>query len=538
MSEKESRARNIKRILVTGDAGSDLDAYLHFAGRNPPQGARPTRISQSLGGAGLAHRILVAWAGEHADAVGFVPPLQPTSPVFAAWNLRPLGNSFQSASTDCDRVWRLVNSVNPGDLAPENSFQLSDPVMPADAGEAFAPEIILIQDDAAAFRHPRGKPLPIPPFWSDPESFVVWKMSQPLCRGDLWWQAIEAGVPQRALVVVTLNDLRLAPVQISCGISWERTALDIARELETNPAMADLRNFAHVVVAIHGEGALWRRKAGNQSDFRLFFDARHMERESCKPREMEGSAYGYTTTFAAALAAGLASTDGTRDDALRAAIPNGLHAMRLLRVYGHGPDVEAPGFPVSQLASLLRGGTRGITHVAPQAFGSYAEVVLPAGEVHDANSRWSIALSDPHRPVDEPLYGLARRVALYGERQLSAIPHARFGKLLTADRNEIEALRNLKTLMDEYANDQGMTRPLSLTVFGPPGAGKSFGVKQIAKEVLGKDCPVLEFNLSQFTEADLAGAFHQVRDKVLEGRMPLVFWDGNRSHPGDRSSEN
>ena len=530
MAEKDKRERQIKRILVTGDAGSDLDVYLHFTGRNPPQDVKPTRISQSLGGAGLAYRVLVAWAGEHAGAVGFVPPLRPNPPVFAAWNLKPLGDRFKTKSTAFDKVWRLVNSVNPGDLATDDSFQPPQPAIPAHAGKEFAPEIILIQDDAAAFRHPRGMPLPVAPFWGCPESFVVWKMSQPLCRGDLWWQAVEAGVPDRTLVVVTLNDLRGSPVRVSCGISWERTALEIARELDGNPALANVRSAAHVIVLIHGEGALWRRKTGNRSDFRLFFDAGHMERESCKPREIEGTAYGYTTTFAAALAAGLAAGNEDRDEALRTAVHNGLHAMRLLRVYGHGPDVDAPdvdapGLPVSRLGSVLRSGRHGVTDIAPGAFADYGEVTLPAEEVANADSKWSIALSEPHRPTGEPLYGLARRVAVYGESQLGAIPHARFGKLLTADRNEIEALRNLKTLMDEYVRDRSMTKPLSLAVFGPPGAGKSFGVKQIAKEVLGEDCPVLEFNLSQFTEADLAGAFHQVRDKVLEGRMPLVFWD-------------
>ena len=36
----------------------------------------------------------------------------------------------------------------------------------------------------------------------------------------------------------------------------------------------------------------------------------------------------------------------------------------------------------------------------------------------------------------------------------------------------------------------------------------------------------LEFNLSQFSNpGELVGAFHQVRDKVLEGKLPVVFWD-------------
>ena len=37
---------------------------------------------------------------------------------------------------------------------------------------------------------------------------------------------------------------------------------------------------------------------------------------------------------------------------------------------------------------------------------------------------------------------------------------------------------------------------------------------------------MLEFNLSQFENStDLIGAFHQVRDKVLAGATPVVFWD-------------
>ena len=43
---------------------------------------------------------------------------------------------------------------------------------------------------------------------------------------------------------------------------------------------------------------------------------------------------------------------------------------------------------------------------------------------------------------------------------------------------------------------------------------------------MGGKPALLEFNLSQFSdERDLIGAFHQVRDKRLEGSVPVVFWD-------------
>ena len=125
-----------------------------------------------------------------------------------------------------------------------------------------------------------------------------------------------------------------------------------------------------------------------------------------------------------------------------------------------------------------------------------------------------------------PLYGPARRLALLGPVALENVPCARFEKLLTMDRREIEALRSMRRLMLSYRNGGKQRQPLSLAVFGAPGSGKSFGLKQIAAGVFGKDNPVLEFNLSQFKGPDdLIGAYHQVRDQALAGYTPVVFWD-------------
>jgi hypothetical protein len=124
------------------------------------------------------------------------------------------------------------------------------------------------------------------------------------------------------------------------------------------------------------------------------------------------------------------------------------------------------------------------------------------------------------------MFGPARRLALLGPAALENVPCARFGKLLTLDRREIEALRSLRQLMLSYRDGGPRKQPLSLAVFGAPGSGKSFGLKQIAEGVFGDKNPVLEFNLSQFKDPDdLIGAYHQVRDAVLAGKTPVVFWD-------------
>lgn len=111
-------------------------------------------------------------------------------------------------------------------------------------------------------------------------------------------------------------------------------------------------------------------------------------------------------------------------------------------------------------------------------------------------------------------------------------PCARFGGLTTVDRKEIESYRSIRNLIAEYlakkADPGYKPVPLSLAVFGPPGSGKSFGVREIAKSVSTGRGRVeeYEYNLSQFTSPrDLSNALLKARDKALEGADPLVFFD-------------
>lgn len=104
------------------------------------------------------------------------------------------------------------------------------------------------------------------------------------------------------------------------------------------------------------------------------------------------------------------------------------------------------------------------------------------------------------------------------------------GHLRTTDPAEIGPVLTLQTVMDSYVTKESFQRPLCIGVFGPPGSGKSFAVKEVAK-VIGKKFDqdpfdFFEFNLTQFAEPDeINSAIDLVRASVAKGKVPITFWD-------------
>lgn len=110
------------------------------------------------------------------------------------------------------------------------------------------------------------------------------------------------------------------------------------------------------------------------------------------------------------------------------------------------------------------------------------------------------------------------------------LPIVSIGKLQLVDRLEVEDYLFLQRLLMTYHENTQWERPLSIGVFGQPGAGKSFGVKQLIEEMSG-DAGLfaredVTINMSQIRSLDeLAESYHAIRDKCLAGPIPLVFFD-------------
>lgn len=108
------------------------------------------------------------------------------------------------------------------------------------------------------------------------------------------------------------------------------------------------------------------------------------------------------------------------------------------------------------------------------------------------------------------------------------IPYIHFAELISIDKIEIENYRHIYNLMsNKIKSFRNEKQPLSFCVFGKPGSGKSFGIKQILKCIDPlKKCEILTFNLSQMNSVDdLYNAFIKSSDYLMQGRMPIVFWD-------------
>ena len=355
--------------------------------------------------------------------------------------------------------------------------------------------------------------------------WVLLKMSQPIAQGELW-KGLLRDCAERLIVVMTLNDLRLSEVKISRELSWERIAGDLTSEILRHPAVNGLAYCAHVVVSLQTGGAVLLSRRGDFSgrldrlerpDCHVIFDPEAIENSWVEGHP--GAMIGYTSCLAAGIARELLLARDAPD--VKSAVGRGLSAARALHLRGYGgeggeeEDRAALVFPAREIAAKL---------ASEENEFQLAQIEQPASE------SWSI-LESRH---PEGLDAVALRVAREGlESVLKDVPVARFGPFVTVDRGEIEGFRSIRALIREY-DRQKAPRPLSIAVFGPPGSGKSFGVKAVARSAFDDDrVKPLEFNLSQMNgPSDLADALHQVRDAGLRGKLPFVLWDEFDSDAG------
>ncbi len=458
-------------------------------------------------------------------------------------------------------------------------------------GKAKPHDILVLHDKASDFRSFTADELKelIRLHYKPEKTWIIWQMYSPVADGNLW-QAIasEPDWLKRTVAVVKIDCLRQAGANIPDNISLEKECDMFEQSIRdtagTSPRLVELASVGHLVVDFHRQGILHYASQKACLETSCYY-CPHI---SDQPSSAElGTMVGYTSILVAAIARSIAWSM-MRDQAdVPKAIIDGikqgvvLDHLHYLHGYADGDgeqDILKPGAPPPKpyvrlfakldalrtsdwregerdyrLAALPLGDPKGsqlsrITAFIERTFDPPDHSVL-----QNKNEEEKDALTKAlfKRHAEETM----RNVVLWGlekvvEKEANSAdddgmpipPHALLcpfevhGKFKTAYRDEIDSLASIRRIIEKYLNDSGWESPLSIAVFGPPGAGKNFTILQLLESVnpdIAKRS--LEYNIAQFVDQkDLETAFRKVQDEAVAGDVPLAFFDEfDANFPGE-----
>lgn len=378
------------------------------------------------------------------------------------------------------------------------------------------PDIVLIHDGGFYFRGDKK-------YWpnsslNDEKPLYIHKMDRPLADEDLWNSIRKK---DKLIVIIRANDLREKGLRISRSLSWERTAYDFLNEInniqtklnksdispEKKKDLEKIRQLScckNLIVRFGVDGAILYQNDGNDIKYTLFYDPEVIE----GGLEQKYDGYymkGLRSAFISGLVSVIKQNPDKYEDKLIDAIKEGISVSRnLLNI----------GFSSNKNNTELK-------YPFKQIFSNIDTTKIHKVEIQNEMS-WKII--EEKLKGEDAIYDAAVEFVKKGENAILKAPVVKFGKLRTADRGEIESFHSIKNLITEYLKKKTKI-PLSIAVFGPPGAGKSFGVTELAKTISDK-IEKVEFNISQFESSqDLFSAFHIIQSTSLKGKIPLVFFD-------------
>jgi len=364
---------------------------------------------------------------------------------------------------------------------------------------------------------------------------IIYKLARPLNTQapsgtipGLWETVLQKQIDKKCglVVLIDVNDLRNEGAAISHGLSWERFACDVVHffSYTNHISRFDSDSFKGWIIIKAGlEGAVILPpgyKSVNRPDGKspiLVYNPVKGEDDCFDEFREKGKMTGYFSVFTVAIAKCLNSAETLSEVCLTEAVKTGLLASIELLKYGFtvGKDFLSVKYPVEQISEAIM----------KNIVDKFQHIKIPlVPQNYSINKKiWTIVESLKLNGIVE----MAEKLVKYDEKYVTLpIPCAKFGKLTTYDPSEIENYRTVKRLVREYLDAGVSNRPLSIGVFGKPGSGKSFGVKEVVRSILPGQNPVWTFNLSEFKTVDeLARTFHIVHDLTRDGTMPLIFFD-------------
>jgi len=427
---------------------------------------------------------------------------------FANWKKYKEGNG---------KAWRIDNisylgqaEINPDTNLLQDNLELAD--------------LVIVQDYGLNIRN-----INVTQFSNSLKNkWTIYIPNPPLFKSQLWTDLLPS-FGKQTILLLQVEDIRKLNTSISKGLSWEQTVQDIVNEIYFHASidLYPLRTAEYVIISFGCTGALLIHNSdkSGKPEFYFFFDSMGGEGywEEAHPGYLPGDFELLTSLVCKEVLFPVSEGKVNFSNAIRGYLPG---RRKLLQIGGKAMDF------CLELSSL--------TEVFDEVYGSKPSHEFSPVKL-DFDMFVNLFKEDSENPQKNwtllgltqwDYYSLSRQIALTGPKTALKgwnIPIAQYNFLLTVDRKEMEFLHHLKTLISEYMHQRN-NQPLSIAVFGSPGSGKSFSIKQLAKalDVGDQEIKEVTFNLSQFNEnnpQDLYQAFHVVRDISLSGKVPLVFWD-------------
>lgn len=353
---------------------------------------------------------------------------------------------------------------------------------------------------------------------------------------------------KNAILVVNVDELRRCGYNIREGISWEQIVSETRRAVEKTKI--DGKQITEcckaVLICIEREGCL----LFYQGKTYLFYYCDKIEGDFV--REKNRAVFGTTSVMQAAITQKLFETKPEADEekALCDSVKCGLILMHELLSCGYKMVSEGKlDFPYKEIAKahdvltkdqkkvkkLYKDDAEKLLAEFAQKKSRIIDVKFEEGDFgEDKNGITKRLLRiENGSPTAKGVLSECQEFVRNGIKDVK-IPYLKLGNLITFDREEIEHIRSIRRIVEQYKDDFKQNTPLSICVFGRPGSGKSFAVKQIVESLGVKKRDIFEFNLSQMTNLrDLYAAFHQVRDAGLRGGLPVAFFDEFDASIGD-----
>jgi hypothetical protein len=499
-----------KKVIIAGDVTVDWFQYpAETTAGNENWRLHPSYHFQPFPGGALLLKLFLEQAlaadGIKADIAAPVlnEPLGKIEPCDVIHSNASLRDT--TAATGKKKVFRVDKLFGymgpcgdrPRSLPPEPQMERADLILLDDAGNGF-------RDDSSSWQQV---------LQCSNDTTILFKMSRPIASGELWKHFVPCGNSQpnsgKLVLIVTAGDLRqVEGVRVSKAVSWERTAKDVVFQLQSSPLLQRLQFCPYLIVLFGTDGALLYR-GSDTPHATLIFDP--VRSEGGFASRVEGAMVGTTAAFTASLAAQLLSNGLS---ALESGIKIGLANSRTLLQAGFCSTRTGLAYPLEEVFRTANNQPEPIFVSCPVEMTSDLQNPDPCHwrilEQKTRNTRQSVAAAMVRGTLKNP----------------HEVPVGVFGGFEMIFRTEIENYGALRELLAEFLDNKKSMLPLSVAVFGPPGSGKSFGVKQVMKSVGEKAFQEKTFNISQFQGyQDLVAAFHWLRDVALEGKIPFVFFD-------------